>query len=118
MAGLAERFRIAVRQQQFDLGEGQHVQATCSIGFCSLPLDTSRPYEHDWQRTFAMMDYCLYAAKLSGRDSWVGILEGTASAEIKPSPSPLEKKFGLTDTQLATSLNNVASIQWPDESQG
>lgn len=115
MAGLAERFRVAVRQQQFDLGEGQHVQATCSIGFCSLPLDTSRPYEYDWQRTFAMMDYCLYAAKLSGRDSWVGILEATESAEVKQAPSPLEKKFGLTDTQLATSLNNVASIVWPDE---
>lgn len=115
IAALAERFRFAVRQRSFELGEGRRVQATCSIGFCSLPLDKSHPYRHDWQQTFAMMDYCLYAAKLSGRDSWVGIVEASESDSVTPSGSPLEKKFSLSHTRLATSLNNLASIHWPDE---
>ncbi len=115
MVELADRLIEAVRQKRFHLPDDVVIHATCSVGFCAMPLCRRNPYEMDWVKTFAVMDYCLYAAKISQRDCWVGAIEACKETDNVLPPSPLEGKFSLTDVQIKTSLNNLASIEWPME---
>ncbi|MCW8107051.1 diguanylate cyclase [Alteromonas ponticola] len=111
---LAERFRAAVHEKLFYLNDETHIRASCSIGFCTLPLFVNSPYRVNWQKTFLIMDYCLYAAKASGKNCWIGAISATDEKITEEARSPLAKKFELTSVKLATSLNNLASINWPD----
>ncbi|QJR80038.1 GGDEF domain-containing protein [Alteromonas pelagimontana] len=111
---LAERFRVAVAEKRFQLLDGKIIRASCSIGFCALPLFRDAPYRLDWQKTFAIMDYCLYAAKLSGKNCWIGAVEAyDEPVDEGHQLNPLEQKFNLPRTEMKTSLNNLASIEWP-----
>lgn len=113
ITGLAERFREAVKYHVFNLQDNITLSATCSIGFCAFPLYRDNASKLDWHKTFAITDYCLYAAKLSGRDAWVGLKDAQESNRVT-APDALYHKFGLTEVEVATSLNNLASISWPD----
>ena len=62
-----------VRARPFDLGNGVEIHKTCSLGFCAYPMAPKHPEALTWQRVVEVADRCLYAAKLSGRDGWVGI---------------------------------------------
>ena len=46
----------------------------CSIGFAAFPVIESAPDAHPWEDVVKMADQCLYAAKHSGRDAWVGLV--------------------------------------------
>ncbi|MEG3765661.1 tetratricopeptide repeat-containing diguanylate cyclase [Alteromonas sp. 14N.309.X.WAT.G.H12] len=110
---LADRLLTAVKNNNFHLPNEVTIKATCSIGFCALPLCRRKPFDLDWPQTFAIMDFCLYAAKLSQRDCWVGATEACMDEEPKTYPNKLETKFGLSNAILKTSLTNFASIEWP-----
>ncbi|WP_394221417.1 diguanylate cyclase [Alteromonas gracilis] len=109
---LAERCRELVSSTPFDIGLEKPINITCSIGFSLLPPNKEDNFDVAWERTFAVIDYALYATKLSGRDGWVGVIETLS----KPSEylTPLDTKFNFTGSRIATSFNNVASIKWPD----
>ena len=114
MTALIERFRQAVKSHIFELEDGARVSATCSIGFCAFPLDPTNPFKVQWEQVFSMMDDCLYAAKLSGRDCWVGILDATIDDDLTQRPThPLAARYKLKSVNIATSLNNNAAITWP-----
>lgn len=111
---LAERCRELVNTTPFDIGLAQPIHISCSIGFSLLPLDEKQSFDAAWDLTFSVIDYTLYAAKLSGRNGWVGIIE---TFEDKPHstslPTPFDLKFSFPSSRIATSFNNVASIIWP-----
>lgn len=109
---LAERCRELVASTPFDIGLDKPINITCSIGFSLLPPNKEDNFDIAWERTFAVIDYALYATKLSGRNGWVGVIETLT----KPSENqtPLDIKFNFIGSRLATSFNNVASIKWPD----
>ena len=109
---LAERCRELVASTPFDIGLDKPINITCSIGFSLLPPNKEDNFDIAWERTFAVIDYALYATKLSGRNGWVGVIETLA----KPSENqtPLDTKFNFIGSRIATSFNNVASIKWPD----
>ena len=109
---LAERCREMVASTPFDIGLEKPINITCSIGFSLLPPDRKDNFEMAWERTFAVVDYALYAAKLSGRNGWVGVIETLNNNENKR--TPIDHKFNFTGSRIATSFNNVASITWPD----
>ena len=109
---LAERCREMVASTPFDIGLEKPINITCSIGFSLLPPDRKYDFEMAWERTFAVVDYALYAAKLSGRNGWVGVIETLNNNENKR--TPIDHKFNFTGSRIATSFNNVASIKWPD----
>lgn len=71
-AELAERVRATVQAHPFDSGEGRTLQKTCSIGFADFPFFEREPGALGWQQVVAVADRCLYAAKRSGRNEWVG----------------------------------------------
>ncbi len=88
------------------------INITCSIGFSLLPPDKEENFDLAWKRTFAVIDYALYATKLTGRNGWVGVIETLETA--KEQPTPLDAKFNFPGSRIATSFNNVASIKWPE----
>ena len=112
---LAERCRAAVAEATFDVNADNPIQVTCSIGFSVLPPHHNTQFDENWQQTFALVDYCLYAAKLSGRNGWVGVADSSSQRKASPSSLPIDKKFNFSQSKIATSFNNIASITWPDE---
>ena len=70
---LVERIHSMVALQPFDLGQGQTIHLTCSLGFTFFPFVPDRPEHFGWERAVDLADHCLYAAKRSGRDAWVGV---------------------------------------------
>ncbi len=111
---LANRVLEAVRQKRFYLPDNTLIHVTCSIGFSALPVCRQLPYSLDWQQSFALIDYCLYAAKISQRDCWVGIADAREEGRPTDDRFPLKAKFGIPGADVKTSLNNIASIHWPD----
>ncbi|KQV94089.1 diguanylate cyclase [Pelomonas sp. Root1237] len=72
---LAERLRASIAAHDFVLDDGQVLRKTCSIGYACHPLqpDAQGAAPADWNDTVALADQCLYVAKASGRDVWVGV---------------------------------------------
>ena len=71
---LAEQLCEAVRRHPFNIGNGVVLRKTCSIGYTAFPLLPSAPERYDWEQALELADQCMYAAKNSGRDGWVGCL--------------------------------------------
>ena len=71
---LAMKLWKAIRNLTFDIGHGQTLNKTCSVGFCAFPVVEGSPDRHSWEEAVELADQCLYVAKQSGRDSWVGVL--------------------------------------------
>lgn len=82
---LAERLRRAVSTHDFNLGGGRSLTLTCSLGFAQFPLFPQYPDRVDWEKVVNVADHCLYAAKHSWRDAWVGV----RCASVTPPPEDL-----------------------------
>ncbi|MES2320347.1 MAG: diguanylate cyclase [Pseudomonadota bacterium] len=81
---LANNLRDAVRELRIDVGNGVVLQKTCSVGFAAFPVIEAAPEAHPWEDVVKMADQCLYAAKLSGRDAWVGLALPPGAADPGP----------------------------------
>ena len=86
-AELAARVCAAVREKPFEIGPGQTVSVTVSIGFCAFPLDPRHPRQWDWRASLAMADSALYAAKAQGRDGFVGAIRASG---LSPHEAPAD----------------------------
>jgi diguanylate cyclase (GGDEF)-like protein len=71
---IAERIRKAVEDYRFDIGKSEPIHLTCSVGAAVFPFHLKWPELLSWDRVVGLADACLYAAKHSGRNAWVGIL--------------------------------------------
>jgi diguanylate cyclase (GGDEF)-like protein len=69
---LAERIRKQVASTPFTINDARSLQLTCSIGFASWPFFPHAPDSLGWQEIIDLIDCCLYAAKNSGRNTWIG----------------------------------------------
>lgn len=80
---VAERIRAMVEQHVFDLGDGQTIRRTCSIGFAIYPVFNWAPQRFNWEDAVCIADQCLYMAKRTGRNRWIGArcTEKVASSE-------------------------------------
>ena len=72
-AVMAQRIHAHVRSEAFAINEKQTIPLTCSIGFASWPFFRCEPDALDWREVLALADRCLYLAKNSGRNSWIGV---------------------------------------------
>ncbi len=72
-ATVVARLHQALREHPFDLGLPQPVTITCSIGFSLFPFQSDHLEAASWEDQVRVADRCLYAAKRSGRDGWVGV---------------------------------------------
>lgn len=74
LKALAERIRSAMDAHPFEIGRDEPIHVTCSIGAAVFPFLPAWPHLLGWERLVGLADLCLYAAKHSGRNTWVGIL--------------------------------------------
>lgn len=112
---LADRLRQGIHDHDFQISQQHSIHITCSIGFCVLPLYPSEPARLDWDCYFGLLDECLYAAKRSGKDCWIGLTGEKSDAPDQPK-SCLEEKFDLPPTRIQTSLNHLSAISWAEKS--
>lgn len=73
LAALSERIRNHVESSSFQVSEGQSLQLTCSMGYASWPFFRHEPDALGWQDVLDLADRCLYLAKNSGRNAWIGV---------------------------------------------
>ncbi|WP_334277948.1 two-component regulator propeller domain-containing protein [Roseateles microcysteis] len=96
-AELAARACFAVREQPFEIGGGQQLSVTTSIGFAAFPLDPSQPRLWDWQACLGLADSALYAAKSNGRDGYVG---ATSADGLAPTDLPRDLEAWRVEQRL------------------
>jgi diguanylate cyclase (GGDEF)-like protein len=99
-AVLAERIRKQVESTEFIVSEDQVIRLTCSIGFASWPFFRHEPDALRWQDVLDLSDRCLYLAKNSGRNAWIG-------AVIRPEYSGNAEYAMLNDLRTAESAGIV-----------
>ena len=86
------------------------LRRTCSVGFTAFPLLPAAPDRHDWEQAVALADRCLYAAKHSGRDGWVGCLLAEADAVLAPGARH-DRAPPYGDCQLRSSFD-AGALAW------
>jgi len=101
---MAAQLCDSIRNHPFDLGNGVVLHKTCSLGYTAFPLLRDDPERLGWEQSVELADQCLYAAKSSGRDGWVGCLpvqpgsadEGTGTVRDMPGFGPciVRSSFG------------------------
>lgn len=77
-ATVAERIRKAVADRPVVLEDSRSLSLTCSIGFAPWPFHLEWANLGDCEQSMHLADRCLYAAKASGRNAWVGLVPGIA----------------------------------------
>lgn len=112
---LAERIRAAVESAVFDAGDGLRLHCTCSLGYASFPFAPRDPASLAWERVVDVADYCLLAAKRSGRNGWVGLaasdnLDAIDVQEINAESTPELVRAG--SLHVDSSFADTASLEW------
>lgn len=79
-AAVVSRLHQAIRNHPFDLGLPTPISLTCSIGYSLFPFQPDHLEGASWEDQVRVADRCLYAAKRSGRDGWVGVAGRPGSA--------------------------------------
>lgn len=90
-AAIAERIRLAIANQAFELADGITLTKTCSIGFASFPFLPGNPRWLSWAQVVEMADQGLYLAKQGGRNGWVGVC-GTGNTPTRTTFQQLIEK--------------------------
>jgi diguanylate cyclase (GGDEF)-like protein len=70
---LAERVLSCVVDSPFRLNTDVQTKLSCSLGFACYPAHIELDVKTTWQTTLSLADACLYAAKYSGKNTWVGV---------------------------------------------
>jgi diguanylate cyclase (GGDEF)-like protein len=111
---LAERLRQSVEEHDFDIGQGIILKKTCSIGFASFPFITDKPDYLSWERVVDIADHCLYSAKKSTRNAWVGLenLDCDEDGLIEIITTETKTLLDANRLKATTSLSNVEQIKW------
>ncbi len=73
-AVIAQNLLEAIRDNPFQLPDGERITLTCSLGLVGYPMHPSHPEAGSWRNAIEVADQCLYAAKRSGRNRWVAAL--------------------------------------------
>ena len=100
---VSERIRTMVEAQEFDIGLEKPIQVTCSQGYASFPIIKSKPNHFSWEDSIKLADICLYAAKQSNRNCWVGI------EESKEDITDLQSIVAAVETKTESNAVNVKS---------
>lgn len=109
---IAERIRQRVEQYAFGTQENT-VSLTCSIGFFSLKVGATNEQIPHWRPMLKVADLALYAAKDSGRNTWVGLQCNTSCPQEGLPTKPEEIAENLKGEKLSIfSGSSIHPIKW------
>ena len=114
---IAERIRQAVENHQFDIGMKNQLHFTCSIGATMFPFLSIAPNALSWDRVVELADSCLYAAKRSGRNTWVGVVPtdlATIEDLIPDLANHLPNLILTGKLKMENNLSGDSMINWVD----
>jgi diguanylate cyclase (GGDEF)-like protein len=113
---LSERLRDKVSETAFTSGENLTVNITCSIGFSAFPFDKKQPNALDWEQVVGLADASLYAAKLSGRNRWVGLRSGDTfnwRTDVKDLLANIPTLIKSKALETNVSADQKELLKWP-----
>jgi diguanylate cyclase (GGDEF)-like protein len=112
---LAERLRTTIEEYNFDIGGNKPLKETCSIGFACYPFSTKNTDAVEWSQVIGIADHCLYAAKKSSRNAWVGLnatenccYENLFTRTLKQTQTLIDSK----ELQVTSSFLGHNKVQW------
>lgn len=106
-AQMVERLRQAIEQSEFKIDSQVTLKKTCSIGFSSYPFYPSAPQAYTWEQVVEVADKCLYIAKRSQRNAWVGAF-GARDVEAPVLFPELADNFQtVVNSDAVTFWNNI-----------
>lgn len=110
---IAERIRQRVEQYRFGSDE-KPISLTCSIGFFSLFVEPHHGAETPWRAMLKVADLSLYAAKHSGRNTWVGLkcMEPCAQSHYPDKPDQIGERLLQKQLSLYSALSPVSRVRW------
>ncbi len=115
LSALAERIRISIERQAFDVGSGRIAHTTCSIGFACYPFAQADIGQHSWESVMSVADRALYAAKRTGRNAWVGLRTTDDSIPTDLPAISKERTRELVEKgslEILTSIPESRDIAW------
>jgi len=80
---LAQRFIESVQQTPFVVTGQPPIPVTCSVGYVCYPL-VANQHNCQWPELLKLADLCLYAAKNSGRNGWIGMQDYAVDLPVPP----------------------------------
>lgn len=107
----------AMRAMEFHLQDGQTVRCTCCVGYTAFPVLPAEPDAFRWEEAVEIADQCLYAAKNSGRDAWVGVYCNSLHGSEGLRPGLLGDLHRFVETgefELRTSHRDPSRMRWKD----
>jgi len=112
---LAERLRETVENYEFSIGkdgagEDNILKKTCSIGFACYPFSTQDTEALTWNQVIDVADHCMYAAKKSSRNAWVGLYAKTNEHDEGLFTEVIEKTQSLIQSDELKVLSSIAEI--------
>jgi len=114
-ANLAEKLRLAIENHDFDIGEDKILKETCSIGFACYPFLPHAPDALDWSNTIDIADLCLYAAKRTSRNAWVGLNSNASCINSDIFDRVTKQTQALiqsNELEMLSSLSRDKKIEW------
>ncbi len=69
---IAERIRLTIEEQLFELDNQTTIHKTCSIGYVSFPFNKAMPAAIGLEEIINIADQCLYMVKHNQRNGWLG----------------------------------------------
>jgi diguanylate cyclase (GGDEF)-like protein len=114
----AERLRQDVQKHRFDLGQGKTCRLTCSIGFAPYPFLPKQPGLINWERTVHLAIIALHAAKNSGGNAWVGVMdtEDTKTGNLfKRILNNTNELITNNELEILTSIEDKNALVWKGE---
>ncbi len=112
---LAERLRQSVENHDFDIGEDKVLKKTCSIGFACYPFSTQDTEALTWSEIIDVADHCMYAAKKSSRNAWVGLNNKVNSRGDDLFTSIIgqtQKLIQSNELEMLTSISESNQVNW------
>ena len=113
---LAERVRDRIASHAFQVGQGQVVRTTCSIGYACYPFIRPDSAALSWEQVVAVADRARYGSKRSGRNTWVGLASTDSTADATTLAGlrhGLEELVQDRQLSLHTSIDgNSRQIEW------
>ncbi len=114
---IARNIVETMRGTPFRLPDGQVIHCTCCVGYTAYPVLPAEPDAFRWEEAVEIADQCLYAAKNSGRDAWVGAYCNSlrGSEGLRPGLlGDLHAYIAAGDFEIKTSQPDPARLQWKD----